>query len=371
MDSTPSALPGELDTIAELRELFRASEARAARLRLLSATGRDLADADGTTLDPALARCAKRLAFFVGAKAASVGRDPLDDAIAVHPPGGRSDPVAWLRLPDLPTLGSIADPEDREAVRLTLELMGAAIDRIDREDERATLLATLQERERRLEAMVGQMFGAQEEERRRVSQELHDGVAQTATALARMIEGSGGRPGQDLPATDRHRIADIARGLVSEIRAVIGGLRPTLLDDLGLVAAVHALADGLDAEGYAVRVDLPPPGGERFPLSVETALFRVAQEAITNVRKHSGGPCSVTVRLGAPHDGDGLELRVEDEGVGLPVEAPGALRATPGRQVGIDIMRERMTAVGGTLEWGPGAHGGVAVVARVDCTGRP
>lgn len=365
MKSTVSTLPDEIETIAELRALFRASESRAARLRLLSQTGRDLSEAEGGNVDALLLRCAERVAFFLGRTKAIIDRKPTANSLPVFAPGARPDPVAWIRINGLTNLDAIADPEDREAVQLTLEQMGSAIDRIHREEERALLLARLQERERHLEGMVGQIFGAQEEERRRVSQELHDGVAQTATALARMIEGIGASSEQDLPAKDRQRIADIARGLVCEVRAVIGGLRPTLLDDLGLVAAVQALADALEADGFAVKVELPKAGRIRLSSHAETALFRVAQEAIANIRKHAGGPCAISIRLSADNDGAAQVLRIEDFGNGLQGEKDRTRRTASGRQVGIDIMRERMAAVGGSLHWEPADHGGIIVMARI------
>ena len=357
------ALPPEAETIAELRQLYRAAEARAARLRLLSSIGHDLAVASPELMEDALQRCARSLAFFLGGTSATLERARAGPGIAVHAPGDRGEVVARFVMDGCTSLETIADPEDRETCRMCLELFGVTIDRMAREQERSRLFSILSEREQRLELMVGRFFSAQEEERRRVSRELHDGVAQTATALMRLLEGSGAGVNGELPPTDRARLVDIARGLVKELRGVIAGLRPTLLDDLGLAAALQSLADGLRADGYAVTVRLDPEAS-RLPHHVETALFRVAQEAAANIRKHAGAGCPVMIELDLG-EGRPRFLRVRDTGRGLP---PGAMRgvaAGDGNHVGIEVMQERMAAIGGSLDWKAGERGGVTVTATL------
>lgn len=356
MTPRPSALPSDSETIAELRELYRAAEARAARLRLLSVSGRELAKADEATLGEVLKACAERLAFFAGRQSAEIA--PAARAgIAVRAPGPDGVVVARLVIPGLEDLASIPDAEDREALRMQLELMGTTIHRIERERERSELLAALQERERRLALMLEKVFTAQEEERRRVSHELHDGLAQTATALVRLLEGAE----HDLAAATAPAPKEVARGLVSELRRVIAGLRPTLLDDLGLLAALQSLGEGLAAGGFAVRMELGGEDARLAPL-VETALFRVAQEATANIHKHSGGPCAVTIE--ARLASDPILLRITDEGCGPALPNRGHEGGT-GHRIGIDVMNERMTALGGTLDWRGEPGRGVTVEARL------
>jgi signal transduction histidine kinase len=365
MRSELAALPSQVDTIAEVRELYRAAEARAARMRLLYNAGRVLAEADASEIEAVLQRCAERLAFFVGRTAATVTLGDEGKGIGITAPGRSLPILARLAIPDLAHADAVADHEDRDTFQMYLELMGATIDRINRDSERTHLLATLREREQRLEMLVGRIFSAQEEERQRVSRDLHDGVAQTATALARLLEGAGSGSGVDIPAAERARLAEIARALVTELREVIGGLRPALLDDLGVEAALQALAQGLQEDGYTVRVamDRLP---ERLPVMIETALFRVAQEAVTNIRKHAGTGCAVTVELLiAGRRADRL-LRISDTGRGACANP--ALSAAPGEHVGIDGMRERMTAIGGRLDWRAGHKGGVTVTAYLPDT---
>jgi signal transduction histidine kinase len=347
MQSRKPVLPPEVDTVAELRALYRAAEARAARLRLLSGNGRQLAMAEAATLPAILQGCADRLAYFLGQRGGAVAAaegSGQDHGLAIHAPGSNGRLLARLVIDGLNRLDDIADQEDREATALQLEMIGATIDRVERERE-------LQEREARLEFVVGRLFSAQEEERRRVSHELHDGVAQTATALARMLEGAKA-------SQDRTKLAGIARDLVSELRAVIRGLRPTVLDDLGLEAALRALAEQLEAEGYDVDIVIASEV-RTWPVHIETALYRVAQEALTNVRKHAGGPCPVRLELAARHSDEQPFLRISDQGAG-PRQGE-----DPGRaHFGIEVMRERMVSIGGTLLWQAQPDGGVTVTAR-------
>ncbi len=332
----------QVETVAELRELYRAAEARAARLRLMSATGRQLALADGADVGPILQACAERLAYFLGYRSARLSCGANAPGLLIPAPGSSGRILGAVQIEGLGSLDEILDPEDREACRVQLEMMGATMDRI--------------EREQRLEFVVGRLFSAQEEERRRVSHELHDGVAQTATALARLLEGGSGVVG-DLDAAERPRLAAIARELVGELRSVIRGLRPTILDDLGLAAGLQSLAEALEAEGYEVTVKIDSDVS-LWPAHFETALFRVAQEALTNIRKHAGGPCAVELELVARASCAEGVLRIADHGGG-----PGDPHRAGQPQFGIDVMRERMASIGGRLEWLSGQPAGVTVLA--------
>lgn len=346
MISASSLLPAEIETVAELRELYRAAESRAARLRLLSAGGHALALAEPDTVWTVVQDCAERLAYFLGHARATVSAD--GPGLAIPRPGQAEAVLGRIAIGSLTSLDDIADAEDREAARLLIELIGIALDRANREDERTRILAALREREARLEWLVGSIFSAQEDERRRVSQELHDGVAQTATALLRLLEGSSTSGAADLPGAERARLAGIARDLVRELRAIIGGLRPTLLDDLGLEAALRALGETLEQDGFAVTVTVPDTVLD-WPAHAESALFRVAQEAVANIRKHAGGPCRVEIVVAA--EGEIRRLIVRDFGIGPDRARSTAEPGGQGNHVGIAVMRERMAAIGGRLDW--------------------
>lgn len=330
----------ETETVSALRDLYRASEARAARLRLLMEASRDLAFSDAETLENALKLSARRAALFAGHTDGDVVAGAGANGIALMAPGAGERRIGTLVMHGS---GARIESEDHDALMMLAQLMAAAMDRFQREAERSELLRLLQDRERRLELVVGRLFAAQEEERRRVSRELHDGVAQTATALYRKLEA--GDACRDPGAIEQ--LAAIARMLVQELRSVIAGLRPPALDDLGLSAAIAALADGLREDGYEVAFEQTGP--DRWPPIMETAFFRIAQEALSNIRKHAGGPCRVDISLSGDMAAGRWRLRVHDQGTGFPVEGSQAGLAAPGERVGLEVMQERMAALGGQL----------------------
>ena len=361
MSTHSSLLPSNAETIAELRELYREAQARATRLRLLHATGQDLAAANANTLSATLQSCADRIAFFVGCRSARIDLGGKAKGIPIRAPGEDQEANASIVINGLDALAEIPDQEDRDTAHMLLDMIGATIDRIDRERENLHLLDELRDREKRLETLLDRIFTAQEEERRRVSHELHDGVAQTATALVRLLESAE----QSQAATVQNSIshADVARGLVSELRRVIAGLRPTSLDDLGLVPALRSLIEGLETEGFTVTQKL---GAEntRLPHLVENALYRVAQEAIANIHKHAGGPCDVIIEAQLADASSTRFLRIVDFGSG-PSAANAETASHSGYNVGIEVMKERMTAIGGHLFWNAGSEKGVVVEARL------
>lgn len=353
----------EIETIAELRQLYRASEARASRLRLLSASGRAMAEVGNDRIEEVLEHIAAQLAYFVGQPRAELSFDPQGKGIAIPAPGHEVRIVGRIDIHGLSSPAEIVDTEDRDTFEMHLEMIGATIDRINRERERTTLLNALREREQHLEFLVRRIFFAQEDERRRVSHDLHDGVAQTASALARMLEGGGSTSNTDIPAAERTVLAAIARDLVTELRAVIAGLRPPLLDDLGLEAAIRSLGDALASDGFEIEL-LIECSDTDWTANIETALFRVAQEAVTNIRKHAGRGCRVEIEFRTSDRDGSLFLRIEDFGEGCLLLPSNGVEEPLGGHVGIDVMRERMAAIGGQLIWEAKPDGGVAVVAQ-------
>ncbi|HKO25580.1 MAG TPA: GAF domain-containing protein, partial [Chloroflexota bacterium] len=147
--------------------------------------------------------------------------------------------------------------------------------------ERTRLYGALAERERRLGDLVGRLLLAQEEERRRVAYEIHDGLAQVAAGAYLRLEAFAQHHRSRSPQTrdELRRAVELARAAVEEARHVVSNLRPTILDDFGLGAAIAVQVDELRGEGWQVSYD-ETLGAERLPRPVETALFRVAQEAL-------------------------------------------------------------------------------------------
>jgi two-component system NarL family sensor kinase len=202
-----------------------------------------------------------------------------------------------------------------------------------------------------LQASRGRIVAAREEERRRLRRDLHDdlgasltGVAFAADAAANLVDRDGARA-RELLTSMR---ADI-RGAIADVRRLVDDLRPPALDELGLVGALRRRAEQLSwrADGAAVQVRLDVPEVvPDLPAAIEVAAYRIANEALTNVIRHSRASVAV-LRLTC---GDTLDIEVVDDG------APrnGAWR--PG--VGLHAMRERAAELGGRFEAGPSLTGG-------------
>jgi signal transduction histidine kinase len=150
---------------------------------------------------------------------------------------------------------------------------------------------------------------------------------------------------------------------VREARRLIAGLRPTVLDDFGLATAIRLEIEALRGEGWQVSYE-EDLGDQRLASQIETALFRVAQEALTNVRKHAGR-ARVAVSL-EQHEGV-VRLEVRDWGRGFGVLGPHD-RPRPGERVGLLSMHERVALLGGhcTVNSQPGE--GTQVIAEVPLT---
>ena len=214
--------------------------------------------------------------------------------------------------------------------------------------ENARLYGELAERERRLADLIGQLFNAQEEERRRVAYEVHDGLAQMAAAAHQHLQGFARfhPPESEDGRALLSQALDLVQRTVGEARRVIANLRPTALDDFGLGTALRIETDRLRAEGYRVDYESNLDEEERLPVAVETALFRIGQEALTNVRRHAGSP-RVHVTL------DRLEgrarLGVRDWGRGFDPASP-RIGDGPGERVGLNSMQERVALLGGSFQ---------------------
>jgi signal transduction histidine kinase len=232
--------------------------------------------------------------------------------------------------------------------------------------ENARLYEELGERERALHNLVEKLLGAQEEERRRVAYEVHDGLAQVAVAAHQNLQAFARRhvPEKEQGRRELDLILKQVRATVSDARRVIANLRPTALDDLGLAAAVSLEVEGLSKEGYHVDYD-ERLGDERLPSEMEIALFRVTQEALTNLRKHARTKW-VSVELGR-RDRE-VYLEVSDGGRGFDLAALDTLGGGPGERVGLAGMRERVSMLGGELVVKSRPDAGTSIAATIPLT---
>lgn len=196
------------------------------------------------------------------------------------------------------------------------------------------------------QAMGYTIIRAQEEERRRVAREIHDGPAQLLANVAFRLEICG-RLLQEEPERARAELADLAvavRQSLQDVRAIIFDLRPMALDDLGLVPALRAFVASF-TERTGLRVELHAEGEERrLPSAVEIAAFRLVQEALHNAWKHAR---ATTVRVHVRLAEDALHVTVADDGVGF--DAQRALAEPAPSRFGLLTMRERVQLLRGSL----------------------
>ena len=201
---------------------------------------------------------------------------------------------------------------------------------------------------------VRRVIEAQELERKRLARELHDETGQALTSIL-----LGLKPLEEaLDGEARARVGTLRELVVStlqDVRRLAVELRPTALDDFGLAAALERLVGGLREGGLDVDFDARL-GDERLAPEVETALYRIVQEALTNVVKHAG---ATRVGVVLTRRDAAVVAIVEDDGRGFD---SGEARA---EGLGLVGMRERVALVGGTLKVESGEHSGTTVVAQV------
>jgi len=205
------------------------------------------------------------------------------------------------------------------------------------------------------------MIAVQEEERRRVAYEVHDGFTQIAAAAYRRLQ-TFAEHHRSKYSEDREELEDaiaLVRRTLGEARCVIANLRPITLDDFGLATAIRMQVEELQTEGFETSYE-GMLGEERLPSMLEINLFRVAQEALTNVRKHAETN-RVRVVIGR-HDGV-VRLEVSDWGRGFsPSEVRGS--GDLSERVGISSMRDRVALLSGTLQIRSEPGVGTSVVAE-------
>jgi signal transduction histidine kinase len=199
------------------------------------------------------------------------------------------------------------------------------------------------------------LLDVQEQERRHLARELHDEIGQLLTGLKLNLEVGARLPADQLRAHHSEAQA-LLRELTTRIRDLSLRLRPTMLDDLGLLPALLWQFDRFTAQTQ-INVFFPHSGIERrFPPDVETAAYRIVQEALTNVARHAQVQ-EVTVRVWLEEDR--LHLQVEDEGIGFDSEHARERGGTSG----LSGMQERVTLLGGRLEIESRPGGGTRVAA--------
>jgi PAS domain S-box-containing protein len=255
---------------------------------------------------------------------------------------------------------------DRDVGEATIETLESLASQAASALDNARLYREVAEREAQLKGLVGKLLGAQEQERRRVAHEVHDGLTQVAIGTHQTLQAFAA----DHPPTTAagqaklNRVLQLARQTVREARHVITDLRPTALDDFGVAAALRLKVEALRAAGWDVEYD-EALGDERLPTDIETALYRVAQEALANVRKHARTRRADVILI---RQDNKVRLEVRDAGCGFDQHEVSA-RMNPGEHVGLSSMRERITLLGGECQIDSRPGAGTTVVAEVPLPG--
>ena len=213
--------------------------------------------------------------------------------------------------------------------------------------------------------LLRRMITAKEEECRRVARELHDETSQALTALiANLAAVEQHVPNETRPHLTELRALSVQ--ILKEINRIVLDLRPTLLDDYGLVAALSWYAKNR-LEENDVRVEIATFDSDlRLPSNVETLLFRVGQEAITNIAKHARAKhAQINFLRHASSDGGSLTLQIEDDGCGFALEALENHWSGDRAHFGLLGIQERMDLIGGQLEIRSAPNQGTCICASV------
>lgn len=226
------------------------------------------------------------------------------------------------------------------------------------EGERERLFEQVRAGRERLRALSHRLLQVQEAERRYIARELHDEIGQVLTGLKLTLDMATQQCCTDAAKASLGKAQGLVNDLMTRVRSLSLGLRPAMLDDLGLLAALMWYVERYTAQ-TRVRVTFKQAGLEgRFAPEIETAAYRIAQEALTNVARHAGVG-EVTVRLWSDHGV--LGVQIEDRGSGFALESAPAADSSGG----LAGMRERAELLGGylTVESTPGL--GTTVTAEL------
>jgi signal transduction histidine kinase len=225
----------------------------------------------------------------------------------------------------------------------------------------------LEQLNRELRALSARLITMQDEERRRIARDLHDSVGQFVAAMS-MNNGMALRQADKLSreaADALQQNSSLVEQLSKEIRTISHLLHPPLLDEVGLMPAIRSYADGVtERSNVKVTVDLSPEIGRLAP-NLEISVFRIVQECLTNVYRHSG---SETAHIKIWPTEKLLTVQVSDAGKGIPPEKRISMFLGSNQGVGLSGMRERVRELGGTLEI-QSSENGTSITAALPLVG--
>lgn len=260
----------------------------------------------------------------------------------------------------------LASDTQRDLNSSELDIVRQVADQLAVALQHARLFEDLRASREQLQGLSHRLIEVQEAERRAIAAELHDEIGQALTVVKLNLQAMQ-RVGSSVALSSYmdEVIASVERAL-DQVRNLSLDLRPSLLDDLGLVAALRwYVARQARLAGFTVHFSADELGGRLAP-ALETACFRVAQEALTNIVRHANAQ-KVWVTL---RGGDELSLSIRDDGIGFDVAAA-QMRASQGESLGLLGMRERVSIVGGRLTISSSPGKGAHVYASFPCQRSP
>ncbi len=303
----------------------------------------------------------------IAAVVAQAVRDGRSASAATHAGAGGERFVAALPIYRdtsithvLVLTGDVRDPFsalDEEFLRALGRQVGSAL-------QQAELTSQLEERTGELARLSSRLVEQHEDERKRLARELHDETGQLFSAMRMEVGALQGVQGAGDVAARMDAL--VTAGLTS-LRRVTAALRPSLLDDLGLLSAIRSLVAQVSREGQVRAVLHAPEAMSPLPRDRELALFRAVQEGITNVLRHARATeMQVTIDV----QGDNVMLTVDDDGIGPPTRAF-LTEQERGGHVGLVGMRERLVALGGRVSLEPSPLGGSRLAVTLGTTIMP
>ena len=241
-----------------------------------------------------------------------------------------------------------------------LGLLSVLADRMASAIDRARLHSEVREGRDRLQTLSRRLMDAQETERRRIARELHDETGQALTAVKINLQSLKRRSGDLLLAERLDDSITIVEESLNSIRNISHELRPSILDDLGLIAALRWYVDRQAQRAGFLPHFRAPAGEERWPTEIETACFRIVQEAITNIIRHAAASRVWVEVQQTPQE---YRLVVRDDGIGFNIKAARE-HAVQGHSLGLLGMQERAQLAGGQFEIKSGKKGGAELTVR-------
>jgi signal transduction histidine kinase len=313
----------------------------------------------------------------IAGKVAQSGRAVLLEDITSEPDAARTDLIgleglkAFISVPlrakdNVLGVMNVASRVSHCFTKEDVHLLHSIGDQLGTAIEQAILQERLRKARERLRKLARQNLVAEEEERRRIARELHDetsqslsGIALQLEALAEMAAKSGNQDAQFIAGLKK--VQSLTVQVHKEVSRVISNLHPTVLDTLGLVAAVRQHAKN-SLQPLNINVTIDVKGTERrFPPDVEAALFRVIQGSIGNIVEHSKAKNASIVLVYQP---DEFSLSISDDGQGFNVSRLTDVEAS-GRGRGLFSMRERIGSLGGTSGVESKVGAGTTVWAKI------